>query len=124
MSAEVNSVTFSVTGLNVGHVITDEYTAESGLRLGCVIGGEVTDEHERSRQCLFVVPLYDFNYDFADRVPEVYCRLWGCRFAVSAGDVLDAVPGPVITLPDGRVAYGVKDEDLRYNDGFIVQSWH
>lgn len=121
MSADVNSVTFRVTGLNIGHVITDEYTAEFGLRLGCVIGGETTDE--RGRQCLFVVPVYDFNYDFADWVPEVYCRLWGCRSVVSAGDVQDAVPGPAITLPNGRVAYGVKDEDLRYNDGFIVQSW-
>ncbi|EBU1126791.1 hypothetical protein CE665_25575 [Salmonella enterica subsp. enterica serovar Poona] len=124
MSEKMNRVTFRVTDLNIGHVITDEHTAEFGLRLGCVIGGEITDEYEQGRPCLFVVKLFDFNYDFADRELEVYCRLWRCRSVVSAGDVLDAVPGGQITLPGGRVAYGVRDGDLRYNDDAIIQSWH
>ncbi|EIJ7508811.1 hypothetical protein LJM46_004909 [Escherichia coli] len=124
MPEKMNKITFRVTDLHARRVITDEYTAEFGLRLGCVISGEITDEHERGRPCLFVVKVFDFNYDFADEELDVYCPLWRCRSVVNAGDVLDAVPCRQMILPDGRVAYEVRDGGLRYNDDAIIQSWY
>ncbi|EIC0518933.1 hypothetical protein K9258_002923 [Salmonella enterica subsp. enterica serovar Chester] len=104
MSVKHHTVTFCVTEMHIGYVLSDEYTRDAGLRLGCVLTGDMTDESAPDRSCRFVVPLSEENYDFADRELEVYCHLWGCRSAVSPGEVLDAVPGRPITLPDGRSA--------------------